>query len=84
MSYVTPLTVLLALTLCLVIAWFLKQPMSARVRRGAAGDFMNLPDGIIHYEWHGPLSGPVIVMVHGLTTPSFVWAGITKGLVAMG
>ena len=84
MSYVTPLTVLLALTLCLVIAWFLKQPMSARVRRGAAGDFMNLPDGIIHYEWHGPLSGPVIVMVHGLTTPSFIWRDQIPALTRAG
>ena len=58
--------------------------MSARVRRCAPGDFVNLPDGIIHYEWHGPVDGPVIVMVHGLTTPSFVWCEQIPALTRAG
>lgn len=84
MSTITPLTVFLGLALCLVIARLLKRPMSARVRRGAPGDFIQLRDGIIHYEWHGPVDGPVIVMVHGLTTPSFVWRDQIPALTRAG
>ncbi|EEB85586.1 alpha/beta fold hydrolase [Roseobacter sp. GAI101] len=55
------------------------------VARGSApGQFAELSRGVTHYEWVGPARGPVAVCVHGLTTPSFVWRSITKGLVLMG
>lgn len=73
MSFNTPLFILLAAALILVIAWFTRQPMNAKVRRAAQGEFIAVAGGVIHYQWHGPVAGPVIVMVHGLTTPSFVW-----------
>ena len=84
MTYVTPFTVLLALALCLIVAWFLKRPMTMRARRGAGGQFVQLQNGIIHYAWHGPKNGPVLVMVHGLTTPSFVWRDQLPALTQAG
>ncbi|SEQ15801.1 alpha/beta fold hydrolase [Thalassovita taeanensis] len=62
----------------------LKQPMNARAREQAPGEFVNLSQGITHFRWIGPERGPVAVCVHGLTTPSFVWEGVAKGLAAMG
>lgn len=54
-------------------------------RRGSApGRFVELGQGVTHYHLAGPATGPLVVCVHGLTTPSFVWAPLTKGLVALG
>lgn len=58
--------------------------MSGALRRHAAGHFARLSDGQTHYQWHGPTRGPVLVLVHGLTTPSWVFAGLAPGLATMG
>ncbi len=36
-----------------------------------------------HYEWHGPRSDRIIVLVHGLSTPAWVFSGLIKGLLMM-
>ena len=84
MNFSTPLVILLALVVCLVIAWFTRQPMNAKVRRNAPGEFIEIAGGVIHYQWHGPTTGPVVVMVHGLTTPSFVWRDQIPALTRAG
>ena len=61
-----------------------RKPMSAAARQDASGDFVTLSQGVTHYEWLGPARGPVAVCVHGLTTPSFVWRGLARGLARMG
>jgi pimeloyl-ACP methyl ester carboxylesterase len=53
-------------------------------RKDAPGKFALLSQGTTHYEWLGPERGPVAVCIHGLTTPSFVWRGIARGLALMG
>ncbi len=35
--------------------------------------FVALSDGITSYEWAGPASGQPVVLVHGITSPSFLW-----------
>ena len=35
--------------------------------------FAALPGGVTHYEWTGPEDGPVVVLIHGFTSPSFIW-----------
>ena len=42
-------------------------------RTTAPGAFAELDDGLIHYKWSGPKTGQVIVLVHGFSTPSFVF-----------
>ena len=37
-----------------------------------------------HYRWHGPVREPVLVAIHGLTTPSMVWDELARGFVAFG
>lgn len=63
---------------------YLRQPMSARAREEAPGQFAELSKGTIHYRWHGPATGPVAVCVHGLSTPSFVFDGLAERLVERG
>ncbi len=54
-------------------------------RRGSApGQFVELSQGVTHYHLTGPADGPLVVCVHGLTTPSFVWSSLAKELNDMG
>lgn len=53
-------------------------------RTGAPGDFVGLSEGVTHYRLEGPEAGPVILCVHGLTTPSYVFDGMVPALVAKG
>lgn len=62
----------------------LRKPMGAQARRSAPGEFIELSGGQTHYYWSGPSRGPVAVCIHGLTTPSFVWRGLTQHLTDMG
>lgn len=61
-----------------------RKPMNEAARADAPGDFVQLSQGVTHYQWQGSPDGPVAVCIHGLTTPSFVWQGLTKGLAQMG
>ena len=36
-------------------------------------DFIQLSDGWTHYRWNGPIDGPVVVFVHGFSSPMFIW-----------
>ncbi|MFT5341654.1 MAG: pimeloyl-ACP methyl ester carboxylesterase [Paracoccaceae bacterium] len=61
-----------------------RKPMDDVARENADGSFAQLSQGVTHYQWLGPVRGPVAVCVHGLTTPSFIWNGIAQGLTMMG
>ncbi len=54
------------------------------LRRTAPGGLADLTGGITHYRWHGPPGGPVVVLIHGLTTSSYVWDGLLRELTAAG
>ncbi len=67
----------------LTIEW-MRDGVSEKKRRAASGKFALLSQGITHYEWLGPERGPVAVCIHGLSTSSYVWRGMAKGLALMG
>lgn len=46
--------------------------------------FLALPEGVTHYTWHGPASGNIVVLVHGFSTPSWVWEKQVPALVEAG
>ena len=50
------------------------------------GNWAKLSKGNIYYRWHRPeqRNGQTIVMVHGFSTPSFVWNGLLEGLLIKG
>lgn len=61
-----------------------RREMDDAARGVGPGQFAALPQGVTHYQWHGPAGGPVVICIHGLTTPSFVWGGLASGLARLG
>ncbi|MDK3071491.1 alpha/beta hydrolase [Sedimentitalea sp. JM2-8] len=61
-----------------------RRKIDAAARTDAPGRFAVLSQGVTHYRWTGPEKGPVVVCVHGLTTPSFVWNGCAAALAELG
>ena len=68
-------------------------PWLLEARRGRAdpvaladadGGFVVLGRGATYFRWHGAGQGPVLVLVHGLSTPSWVFTGLTRGLTMLG
>lgn len=78
------LVVLLGLLAVPLTIEFMRTPMTGQRQAEAPGKLATLSQGVTHYAWIGPADGPVAVCVHGLTTPSFVWHGLAKGLARMG
>lgn len=83
MNYVIPLILFLMIA-APYMAEATRKKMNGDARRNAKGEFAQLSQGMTHYMWSGAADGPIAVCVHGLTTPSYVWQGVTRGLVLMG
>jgi pimeloyl-ACP methyl ester carboxylesterase len=49
------------------------QTLDDTTRATLPGSFVQLSDGVTHYEIGGPETGPSVVLVHGFSVPSFVW-----------
>lgn len=47
--------------------------LSEEEHEKAGGSFIQLPNGITHYEIGGPASGKVVVLVHGFSVPYFIY-----------
>ncbi len=60
------------------------KPLTADSRKQLPGDFITLSDGVLSIEWQGPKDGEKVVLVHGLSTPKFVWDASAKALAAAG
>ena len=58
--------------------------MDETARADAPGDFCRLKNGLTHYRYFGPKTGALIVCVHGLTTPSFVFEALAEELAGKG
>ena len=50
-----------------------KIKLDAQSRANLPGEFVELADGVVHYEVGGPVDGQKVVLVHGFTTPYFMW-----------
>ena len=48
------------------------------------GNYAKISNGRLFYRRYGDASGPVLVLVHGLTTPSFVWRDMLPDLIEAG
>ena len=44
------------------------------------GDFVEISDGVVHYELSGVPDGPLVVLVHGFSTPYYGWDGVMDRL----
>jgi pimeloyl-ACP methyl ester carboxylesterase len=54
------------------------------VRAGLPGDFIGLEDGVLSYYLRGAERGETVVLVHGFSTPKFVWDANIGPLVEAG
>jgi len=61
-----------------------EKELTGTIRKNLSGSFIKIPQGTIHYNWHGPKKGPVLVMVHGFSTPQFVFDKNVPALVKAG
>ncbi len=78
------LLILAALFAIPLVNEYNRRVMDDTARGSASGQFAVLSKGVTHYEWHGPTRGKIAVCIHGLTTPSIVWRGMTRSLALMG
>ena len=74
------LLVALVATAAWVVAKVTEEPMDDLRRTEAPGICVPLSAGVTHYQLEGPRGGPVMVLVHGLTTPAFVFDALVPGL----
>ncbi len=71
------------LTILAALPWLRerrRRPMSPEAQVEAPGDIVTLSQGRTHCRWIGRARGPVVVCVHGLTTPSPAWEGLAPHL----
>jgi len=47
--------------------------INSELRSTIPGSFVQLSDGICHYELGGSAGDPLVVLVHGFSVPSFIW-----------
>lgn len=60
------------------------KPLNDEARSKAPGAFAELSDGKIHYRLEGPEDGPLVVLVHGFSTPNFIYQQNVEALNAAG
>ncbi len=58
--------------------------LNDKTRESVPGEFIQLSEGFVHYELDGPVEGDVVVLVHGFSTPLFVWDPVFENLVKEG
>lgn len=47
--------------------------LNDETRKSASGSFIQLPNGVTHYELGGNESGEIVVLVHGFSVPYFIF-----------
>lgn len=61
-----------------------KSTLTQTARRDLGGSYVALTDGFTHYAWEGPADGPVVVLIHGFSTPMYNWDRTVPALAAAG
>lgn len=61
-----------------------KQQIDENVRNITSGDFVELSQGVVHYEMSGAPKGDLVVLVHGFSVPYYVWDPTVDELVKQG
>ena len=52
---------------------FETEKLTDEIRAAQAGSSVEISDGTVYYELEGPQHGDLIVLVHGMSIPLFVW-----------
>ncbi|PKN86214.1 MAG: alpha/beta hydrolase [Chloroflexi bacterium HGW-Chloroflexi-8] len=83
------ISILFDLILFALIGSYLLSPdetytLDSVIRAGLSGQFVQLEDGVVHYELSGPANGELVVLVHGFSVPYYVWDPTVSALTAEG
>ncbi len=62
----------------------MRTPMSKARQNTAPGQIASLSQGATHFRWHGREDGKVVLCIHGLSTPSYVFAATERSLAGLG
>jgi pimeloyl-ACP methyl ester carboxylesterase len=72
----------------LIAAWFYFNEehtlLDAGVRAQFDETFIELPNGVVHYEIGGPVGGEMVVLVHGFSVPAYIWDPTFESLTSAG
>jgi pimeloyl-ACP methyl ester carboxylesterase len=60
------------------------KPLDQAARDQLGGDYLQTAQGVLSYTRQGPADAPVVILVHGFSTPKFVWEQVTPTLLAAG
>ena len=66
-----------------LIAEAFRVPVTRRLQVRAAGHMADLTLGATHYKWTGKADAPIAVCIHGLSTPSYIFAATEHSLNAI-
>lgn len=61
-----------------------KTSLNVQVQASAPGQFVELVEGLTHYQTFGPTDGPVVILVHGFSIPAAVWGETPDYLASQG
>ncbi|MBI9074506.1 MAG: alpha/beta fold hydrolase [Desulfatibacillum sp.] len=59
-------------------------PLDSAARSTMPGSFVQLSQGVVHYTLDGPEDGQTVVLVHGFSTPLFIWERTIPSLTQAG
>lgn len=78
------LALLLAAIAAYIVARFGLDDLDQTARKSLGGTYLQTPQGTLSYSRMGNRQAPAIILVHGFSTPKFVWNQITPTLVKAG
>ena len=86
MKWIVGILVLIALAMAVSYWWAGRDEiaLTGAEQAKAPGQFLETSAGRIHYRLDGPADGPVVVMVHGYSTPNFIFGQNVEALAAAG
>jgi len=74
---ILPVSIILLIVLLLALPCFIPDlettTLDDPTRQHIGGSFTQLSDGYTHYRLEGPVKGPPVVLIHGLSVPLFNW-----------
>jgi pimeloyl-ACP methyl ester carboxylesterase len=84
----TILIILFIISALLTSAYFIlrteRKELDEETRMSAGSQFIQLKQGMVHYELAGESDRPLVVLVHGFSTPSYIWDPTFEALVQSG
>ncbi len=84
----TILTILLVISSLLTCAYLIfrteRKELDEEARLAASGQFIQLEQGVVHYELGGEAGQPLVVLVHGFSTPAYIWDPTFQALTQAG